>query len=122
MREARHAEKSRPSREPKKPPRTELQRAVDEMIAPPPEPEPTQYEPAPHIATKNKRRVAEVIGQSKAALGKERQASRQGKKAITIFMEVEDWKEIKNASTEEETTIQKWILAAIRQELKARVS
>lgn len=112
MREARHAEQSRPGRAEKKPPRTELQREIDMMIDPPkPKEDVKPAKPAPNVATKRKKRTAEVIGKTRA-----------GKVQISIWISDELNREMRIAMAEDGQRLESWLDMAIRQELKARVS
>ncbi len=110
MAERRYTERSRPPAVIAKPPKTELQREVEKIIAPPvPEPDLKPAEPAPHVATKRKKRTAEVVGRVKG-----------GKVPLQVWFDPELAREVKIAAIEEGLSMQAWVEEAVRQELKAR--
>jgi hypothetical protein len=112
MREARHTEQGRPSREEKKASLTDLQRAIGKMVevadAPPPDLKPAK--PAPSVATKGKKRTAEVIG-------KAREAGRVGKRQLNIWIEKDLATRVKVEAAQAETTLEEWVATAIEMRL-----
>jgi hypothetical protein len=67
------------------------------------------------------KRLAIPLEPEKKARGvsaaKQRQASRQGKKAVTVFVGADLHKEIKVRSADGETTVEDWVINAIEQKL-----
>lgn len=106
MREARHKEQSR------KPSAGELQQRVEKISVP--EVMAQQGHSVPAKGPKPEKGTSDKLVEAKG-----RQANRQGKKAVTVFMAVEDWKELKNAATEAEITIERFVELAIKGRLKA---
>jgi hypothetical protein len=105
MREARF--KAPVPREAKKPPKTELQREVEAIINPPvPEPDVAPMKPAPNIATKRKKRTAEVIGKV-----------REGKMQISAWIDADLYQELKAVVAESGMKQERWIENAIAQKL-----
>jgi hypothetical protein len=111
MREARHSEQARPVPEIKKPARLDLQREIDALAASKtPAPEMKPAKPAPSVATKGKKRTAEIVG-------KTRQASRQGKVAVTVYVSLERHKQLRHAVVDCHCTIEEWVTTAIEMRL-----
>jgi hypothetical protein len=111
--EARHLRRTQqqPIPEARKPPRTELQREIDALIEPKvPAPDLKPAKPAKNIATKRKKRTAEVIG-------KTRQASREGKRPMTVYVDPDLAIRVKVIAAQEETTIEEWVTTAIEMRL-----
>lgn len=83
-----------------------------EMVASPkvPTPDLKPASPAPNVATKRKKRTAEVIGKS-------RQASREGKRSITIYAPKDLVVRIKVIAAQQETTIEEWVTTALEMRL-----
>ena len=107
LREAQH----RPSAEQKKPARSDLQRAIDEIIAPKaPAPEALPAKPAPHVATKRKKRLAEAIG-------KTRPASREGKRPVMVYLEEDLALRLKIFAARSKTSMEKIVTEAIERML-----
>lgn len=111
LREARITEQGRPAPAAKKLPKTELQRAVDELIAPAvPTPVLKPAKPAKNVATKNKKRAAEVMG-------KARQASRLDKRSITTWVDPDLATAVKVAAARDNVTIEEWVASALEMKL-----
>lgn len=102
--EANYMRRTSPSRpEEKKPPRTELQRVVDEMVAPKtPAPDLKPAAPAKNIATKRKKRAAEVIG-------KAREAGRLDKRQLNVWIDQDLMTRIKVETASCGMTIEEWV-------------
>jgi hypothetical protein len=111
LREARHTEQGRPAPEVKKPARTELQREIDAMVSPKvPTPDLKPAKPAKNVATKNKKRVAEVIG-------KAREGIRLDRRQLNIWVDKDLAARVKILAAQQETTIEEWVTTAIEMRL-----
>lgn len=103
MREARHSERGRPSKETPKPPRTKLQREIDELIAPKqPRPDPEPAKPAPNVATKVKKQTAEVIGKV-----------REGKRQLNVWLDDDLMKRLKIQVAASDRTLEAVVAEAV---------
>jgi hypothetical protein len=101
MREARHAERSRPQREEKKAPVPEVIRELKEMIAPKPaRPDPKPIKPAPHVATKRKKQTAEIVGEAKMEVIHKKSVKRQ----ISIRLDAALLRKLRLSAAAHETT------------------
>lgn len=93
--------------EAKKPARSDLQRAVDELVAPKTAAEPIKpAKPARNIATKNRKRAALVIGEAKVA-------ARTGKRQLNVTLDQDLVTRVKIRATQSGETIEEWVAAAL---------